>query len=120
MDVKANQNYTVSLYLRGSYEGTIVCSFWSEGSQSILGSTQIKVFQPKSQGWRRYEQNFVPFFDAPDGKNSFHLSLDGGSTAGSSLDFHIISVFPETYKGGCLRKDLAKAVHGLNGKVSCI
>lgn len=53
---------------------------------------------------------------APDVKNTFHLSFDGGQVAGKSLYFQMLSAFQQTFKDGKLRMDLANHVNDLGGK----
>ena len=118
MNVTAATEYTASFYLRGDYDGVVQGSFWSNTTGSVLASTNFTVSQAESDGWIQYQQTFEPGSSAPDGNNTFHLTFDGASAAGTSLRFNLISVFPETWHNSKsqLREDLADALYALNGK----
>lgn len=118
MNVTTATRYTASFYLRGSYKGEILAAFWSNTTESMLGSTSFSVDQTEADGWVPYSQTFIPASSAPDGNNTFHITFDGASTAGTSLRFHMISAFQQTFKNSNngLRIDLAEAVSELGGK----
>lgn len=110
--------YTVKFYLRGNYSGDIQGAFWSNTTNAIIGNTIFHVSQSDSDEWKLYENTLVSFDSAPDGNNTFHLTFDGTRTAGTSLRFNLISVFPQTFKGNPngLRIDLAEGVNNLGAK----
>jgi alpha-N-arabinofuranosidase len=110
--------YAASFHLRGNYNGQILCAFWSNTTNSMLGSTTFTVSQTESQGWVAYAQTFTTTDSAPDEKNSFHLTFDGAQVAGNSLRFQMISVFQKTWENGNngLRMDIAEAVNDIGGK----
>ena len=118
MNVTTATRYASSFYLRGSYKGEILAAFWSNTTGSMLGSTSFSVDQTEADGWVPYSQTFIPASSGPDGNNTFHITFDGASTAGTSLRFHMISVFQQTFKNSNngLRMDLAEAVSELGGK----
>ena len=117
MDINKAVLYTASFYLRGEYTGQIRGAFWSNTTNSQLGKTVFNVSQTESQGWVKYEQTFRPCTSALDEKNTFHLTFDGGATAGRSLRFQMISVMPQTYKNSNskLRTDMAQALADMKG-----
>lgn len=118
MNITTATRYAANFYLRGDYDGEILCAFWSNTTNSMLGNTTFTVSQTEDDGWKLYQQTFTPFASAPDEKNTFHLTFDGASVAGSSLRFNMISVFQQTWKDGNngLRMDLAEAVDEIGGK----
>lgn len=118
MNITTATRYAANFYLRGNYNGKILCAFWSNTTNSMLGSTTFTVSQTEADGWVPYAQTFTVTTSAPDEKNTFHLDFDGASTAGTSLRFQMISVFQQTYKNSNngLRIDLAEAVNEIGGK----
>jgi alpha-N-arabinofuranosidase len=117
MNITTATRYAANFYLRGNYQGDILCAFWSNTTNSMLGSTTFTVDQTESDGWVPYAQTFTVTTSAPDEKNTFHLDFDGASTAGTSLRFQMISVFQQTWENGNngLRIDLAEAVNEIGG-----
>lgn len=117
MNITTATRYAANFYLRGNYKGDILCAFWSNTTNSMLGSTTFTVNQVESDGWVPYAQTFTVTTSAPDEKNTFHLDFDGASTAGTSLRFQMISVFQQTWENGNngLRIDLAEAVNEIGG-----
>jgi alpha-N-arabinofuranosidase len=118
MNITTATRYAANFYLRGNYNGQILCAFWSNTTNSMLGSTTFTVSQSEADGWVPYAQTFTTTASAPDADNTFHLTFDGASTAGTSLRFQMISVFQQTYKNSNngLRIDLAEAVNEIGGK----
>ncbi|KAH8703439.1 glycoside hydrolase family 51 protein [Talaromyces proteolyticus] len=119
MNITTATRYAANFYLRGDYEGDIVCAFWSNTTNSMLGNTTFTgISQTDSDGWKLYQQTFTPFASGPDEKNTFHLTFDGTAVAGSNLRFNMISVFQQTWKNGNngLRMDLAEAMNDIGGK----
>lgn len=118
MNITTATRYAASFYLRGAYKGAILCAFWSNTTDSMLGSTTFTVDQTEADGWVPYAQTFTTTASAVDEKNTFHLDFDGDSTAGTSLRFQMISVFQQTYKNSNngLRMDLAEALNEIGGK----
>lgn len=119
MNVTIATRYAANFYLRGNYEGDILCAFWSNTTNSMLGNTTFTgISQTEDDGWILYQQTFTTFASGPDEKNTFHLTFDGSSVAGQSLRFHMISVFQQTFENGNngLRMDLAQAVNDIGGK----
>jgi alpha-N-arabinofuranosidase len=118
MNITTTTRYAANFYLRGNYDGEILCAFWSNTTNAMLGNTTFIVSQLESDGWQLHQQTFTTFASAPDGNNTFHLTFDGATTAGTSLRFHMISVFQQTYENSNngLRIDLAEGVNGIGGK----
>ncbi|PMD43173.1 glycoside hydrolase family 51 protein [Hyaloscypha variabilis F] len=118
MNITTATRYAANFYLRGAYKGDILCAFWSNTTNSMLGSTTFTVDQTEADGWVPYAQTFTTTDSAVDEKNTFHLDFDGASTAGTSLRFQMISVFQQTYQNSNngLRIDLAQAVNEIGGK----
>ncbi|KAH8899121.1 glycoside hydrolase family 51 protein [Thozetella sp. PMI_491] len=118
MNITTATRYACDFYLRGNYHGDIKCAFWSNTTNGMLGSTTLSISQSESDGWVRHAQTFTPFASGPDHKNTFHLTFDGASTAGTSLRFNMVSSFQQTYKNSNngLRMDLAEKLADLNGK----
>lgn len=118
MNITMATRYAASFYLRGTYEGQILCAFWSNTTNSMLGNTTFQVSQTEADGWVAYAQTFTTFASGVDEKNTFHLDFDGTSVAGQSLRFQMISVFQQTYKNSNngMRLDLAEAANALGGK----
>ncbi|KAJ6785287.1 hypothetical protein PWT90_01087 [Aphanocladium album] len=118
MNITTKTRYAANFYLRGNYEGEILAAFWSNTTNSMLGSTTFQVNQREEDGWVPYAQTFTTRVSAPDHKNTFHMTFDGASVAGHSLRFQMISVFQQTFKNSHngLRMDLADALVELGGK----
>lgn len=118
MNVTTATRYACSFYLRGNYNGPINCTFWSNTTNGQLGATYFTASQTAADGWVHYAQTFTTFASAPDEKNTLHLTFNAASTAGTSLHFHMISVFQQTYKNSNngLRMDLAEGVNAIGGK----
>jgi alpha-N-arabinofuranosidase len=120
MNITPASRYTASFYLRGIYTGRIDCTFWSNTTNKPLGSTTFTVSQTEYDSWVFYESTFTTIISpaAPDENNTFHVTFDATSTAGRSLHFHMISVFPQTYKNSKngLRVDLAEGINAISGK----
>ena len=118
MNIITATRYAASFYLRGTYQGDILCAFWSNTTNTMLGSTIFTVDQTEADGWVSYAQTFTTTAAAVDEKNTFHLDFDGANTAGTSLRFQMITVFQQTYKNSNngLRLDLAEAVNEIGGK----
>jgi len=108
--------YAASFWIRGTYDGTMTGSFWSNTTNAVLGSTTFSVSQTASQGWIHYANTFMVSESAPDYKNTFHLTFDAGLVAGQTIYFNMISVFQQTFQDGKLRMDLGNAVNDLGGK----
>lgn len=115
-NITTSTRYAFSFYLRGTYHGTMGATFWSNTTGRPLGSTSYQVSQSASDGWKLYQSTFMMDQSAPDEKNTFHLSFDGGQVAGKSLYFQMLSAFQQTFKDGKLRMDLANAVNDIGGK----
>jgi len=98
INVTTATRYAASFYLRGNYTGQIDCTFWSNTTNGQLGHTSFTVSQTDSDGWVHYAQTFTTTTSAPDEKNTFHLTFDAASAAGTSLHFNMISSFQQTYK----------------------
>lgn len=118
MNVTTASTYNASFYVRGSYTGEILAAFWSNTTNSMLGSTSFNANQTEADGWVSYSQTFVPTYSGPDEKNTFHITFEGSNVAGGSIRFQMISVLSQSFNGSPngLRMDLAEAVNELNGK----
>lgn len=108
--------YYASFWLRGTFQGTMTGAFWSNTTNSQLGSTTFAVSQGASQGWVKYSSSFTVPVSATDFKNTFHLTFDAGAVAGETIYFNMISVFQQTFENGHLRLDLAKAVNDIGAR----
>ncbi|KAE8363236.1 glycoside hydrolase superfamily [Aspergillus caelatus] len=118
-DVDASKDYIASLYMRGSYSGTIDCFFHSNTSDQVLGSTSINIEQTSSNGWvQSYSSSFKPSHTASDANNTFHFTFDGSTLAGQSVYLNILSLFQQTfeYRDNGVREDLADALRNMNMK----
>ena len=116
MNITTITRYAATFYMRGTYSGSILCAFWNNTTGNMLGSTIFEADQTDADGWIQYAQTFDVDVSAPDGANTFHLTFDGPSTAGTSLYFNMISVWQQTFENGYLRWDLADAVNAIGGK----
>ncbi len=118
MNITTQTRYAANFYLRGAFTGNVVCSFYSNTTGALLGSTTIAVSQTTADGWRPYTSTFIPSTSAPDYKNTFRLTFDGSAAAGQSLYFNMISVFQQTFKNryNGLRMDLSNAVNSIGAK----
>ena len=118
INVTSAQSYSVSLYSRGTYSGDLLCAFWSNTTNSMLGNTTFDMNQQESDGWVQYKGSITPFATAPDDANTFHCDFDGSKLQGQSIRFNLISVFPETWhdRPNGMRVDLSELVTDLNPK----
>lgn len=118
-NVDVTQRYIASLYMRGSYSGTVNCYFQSTTSGQVLGSSSMSVHQTSSSGWvQSYSATFQPSQTASNGNNTFYFTFDGSQLAGKSVYFNILSVFKQTFNNRVngVRPDLANALGSLGSK----
>lgn len=91
MNITTATRYAANFYLRGDYDGEIMCAIWSNTTNSMLGNTTFTVSQTEDDGLKLYQQTFTPFASAPDEKNTFHLTFDGATVA-DELEFPLVSL----------------------------
>jgi alpha-N-arabinofuranosidase len=118
-DVDATKRYIASLYMRGNYSGTIDCSFHSNTTGQVLGSTSMSIDQTSSAGWvHSYSATFRPSRTGSDGNNTFYFTFDGSKLAGQSVYFNVLSLFKQTFDNryNGVRDDLAQAFLNMNMK----
>jgi alpha-N-arabinofuranosidase len=54
MNITTATRYAASFYLRGTYQGDILCVFWSNTTDTMLGSTTFTVDQTEADDWVPY------------------------------------------------------------------
>ncbi|KAJ5613448.1 hypothetical protein N7510_006642 [Penicillium lagena] len=118
-NVDATKRYIASLYMRGSYSGTVNCYFHSNNTGQNLGSTSMSIDQTSSAGWvQSYSATFQPSQTGSDGNNTFYFTFDGSKLAGQSVYFNVLSLFKQTFDNrfNGVREDLASALLNMSTK----
>lgn len=97
----------IDVSLRSNEAGTTF------SSTSIPTGPNISTFE-----YQQYAGLIENTQQAPDGNNSFFLTMDASEVAGQTFFFDLVSLFGETYKGrqNGLRKDLAQNLADLKPK----
>ncbi|GME36482.1 Cytochrome P450 [Neofusicoccum parvum] len=93
--VNADQ-YSTSFWVKGDYSGNVTIKLVGNYSGTEYASTTLDV-SSNSSAYSYYETSFESE-QAPDGNNLWTLTFDGESTAGSTLYFDLITLYPTTFK----------------------
>ncbi|KAL1305728.1 hypothetical protein AAFC00_007314 [Neodothiora populina] len=114
IDVRV-QKYSGSFWVKGDYNGSFRAALVSDITNETFGSAVISA-RTSSSKWSEYNYTLIPDAAAPNSNNSLIITFDAAAVSGSSLDFHLISLFPPTYKDrpNGMRVDLMEALAGLN------
>ncbi|KAF2396417.1 glycoside hydrolase [Trichodelitschia bisporula] len=115
IDVR-RQTYTASFYVLANEPkqkgraASLRASIRSKTGTQFGSAAVAKRVWPTAE-WTRVELPITVTQKASNENNTFVVTFDGAETAGMTLYFQLISLFPETYKGrkNGLRKDLAEA-----------
>ncbi|OTA76960.1 glycoside hydrolase family 51 protein [Hypoxylon sp. CO27-5] len=121
INVKANNKYAGSFWVKGSYSGRFTASLQSITTNEIFGSVEVES-QSSPDQWIEHIFELTPLKDAPNSNNTFLLTFDASGAEEGSLDFNLISLFPPTYKGrkNGMRIDLAEALEQIHPTLSRI
>ncbi|OJD34395.1 alpha-n-arabinofuranosidase a [Diplodia corticola] len=92
--VNADQYFT-SFYVKGAYSGSVTIKLVGRDSGTEFASVTLDV-SSNTNDYTYYQTNFESR-QAPDGLNLWTLTFDGGKTAGSTLHFDIITLYPTTF-----------------------
>ncbi|KAK3385211.1 glycoside hydrolase superfamily [Podospora didyma] len=119
MDVRAEQKYSGSFYVKGGYEGHFTASLQSVITGEVFAAVKVEgVSSGETGGWVRREFTIVPGKTAGNSNNTFAITFDAAGVKNGSLNFNLISLFPPTYKNrpNGLRIDIAEALAELKPK----
>lgn len=94
MSIKAASTYVGSFWTLGEYRGKFTATIVSDITGEILASADI-ISQSTSDTWTQHNFTLRPAKNAGNTNNSFIIQYP--STAGSTLNFNLISLFPPTY-----------------------
>ncbi|KAI1077585.1 glycoside hydrolase family 51 protein [Whalleya microplaca] len=115
MDVKAQNTYKGSFWVKGAYNGNFTASLQSNITNETYGLVTIESKSSPDQ-WIEHDFELTPAEDAPNSNNTFSITFDAAGAEDGSLDFNLISLFPPTYKGreNGMRIDIAEALEQLH------
>ncbi|KAL0264121.1 hypothetical protein SLS55_000065 [Diplodia seriata] len=92
--VNADQ-YSTSFWVKGDYSGNVTIKLVGNYSGTEYASTTLDV-SSNTSAYSYYETSFESD-QAPDGNNLWTLTFDAESTAGSTLYFDLITLYPTTF-----------------------
>ncbi|KAL1635926.1 hypothetical protein SLS58_010031 [Diplodia intermedia] len=92
--VDADQ-YSTSFWVKGDYSGNVTIKLVGNYSGTEYASTTLDV-SSNTSAYSYYETSFESD-QAPDGNNLWTLTFDAESTAGSTLYFDLITLYPTTF-----------------------
>ncbi|OJD40265.1 alpha-n-arabinofuranosidase a [Diplodia corticola] len=92
--VNADQ-YSTSFWIKGDYTGNVTIKLVGNYSGTEYASTTLDV-SSNTSAYSYYETSFESE-QAPNGNNLWTLTFDGESTAGSTLYFDLITLYPPTF-----------------------
>jgi len=109
------QTYTGSFYVMGSYSGRFNIALKSNLTSTVYAMTSISA-KSSSTVWTQVNYTLAPSTSAPDTNNILEITFDPTKATDGSLNFNLLSLFPETYKNrpNGLRKDLMEALAELS------
>ncbi|KAE8416094.1 Arabinosidase A [Aspergillus pseudocaelatus] len=85
-----------TFWIKGDFSGDITVRLVGNNTGTEYGSTKIS---PSSNSGNFTQVTAkIPTKKAPDGAVLYELTVDGASIGGSSLNFGLFELFPETYK----------------------
>ncbi|KAK0644732.1 putative alpha-L-arabinofuranosidase A [Lasiodiplodia hormozganensis] len=87
--------YFSSFFIKGDYSGQVTIKLVGKDSGTEYASHSIDV-SSNGGAYTYYQCNF-PVKQAPDGNNLWTLTFDGGKTAGSTLHFDLVTLYPTTF-----------------------
>lgn len=87
--------YFSSFFIKGDYSGQVTISLVGKDSGTEYASHSIDV-SSNGGAYTYYQCNF-PVKQAPDGNNLWTLTFDGGKTAGATLHFDLVTLYPTTF-----------------------
>ncbi len=113
ISVKGANTYQGSFYVRGDYDGNFTVLIVSDKANETLALASV-VSESTADAWTQHKFELSPPSDAENTNNSFALFYDG--TAGESLNFNLVSLFPPTYQNrpNGNRPDLMRVLKDLN------
>ncbi|KAL1650061.1 hypothetical protein SLS58_001439 [Diplodia intermedia] len=113
--VNADQYFT-SFYVKGDYSGSVTIKLVGRHSGDEFASVTIHV-SSNSNDYTRYQANFESK-QAPDGLNLWTLTFDGGATAGSTLHFDLVTLYPTTFhnRPNGLKPSIANVLSDMGAK----
>ncbi|OGM40793.1 alpha-N-arabinofuranosidase A [Aspergillus bombycis] len=85
-----------TFWIKGDFSGDITVRLVGNNTGTEYGSTKIS--QSSNSGNFTQVTAKIPTKKAPDGAVLYELTLDGASVGGSSLNFGLFELFPQTYK----------------------
>lgn len=91
-----------TFWIKGDFSGDITVRLVGNNTGTEYGSTKIS--QSSNSGNFTQVTAKIPTKKAPDGAVLYELTLDGASVDGSSLNFGLFELFPETYKSRFVSK----------------
>ncbi|KKY23140.1 putative alpha-n-arabinofuranosidase a [Diplodia seriata] len=108
--------YFTSFYVKGEYSGSVTIKLVGRHSGDEFASTTIHV-SSNSNDYTRYQANFESK-QAPDGLNLWTLTFDGGATAGSTLHFDLVTLYPTTFhnRPNGLKPNIANVLSDMGAK----
>jgi alpha-N-arabinofuranosidase len=111
IDVK-KQKYTGSFWTIGAYKGKFSLSLHSNLTHQVFANIEIPS-NSESGKWTEHTFELEPCEAAPNSNNTFTIQF---VSAGESINFNLISLFPPTYKNrpNGNRPELMEALKALN------
>jgi len=111
------QTYTGSFYVSGAYSGNMNVTLRSNSSSGTVYAMASVTATSKSNTWTQYTYTLSPTASAPDVNNVLQITFDPARATDGSLNFNLISLFPETYNNrpNGMRKDLMETLKELSG-----
>ncbi|GMF77586.1 unnamed protein product [Aspergillus oryzae] len=85
-----------TFWIKGNFSGDITVRLVGNNTGTEYGSTKISQSSNSSNFTKVLAK--IPTKKAPDGAVLYELTVDGASVGGSSLNFGLFELFPQTYK----------------------
>ncbi|KAF7596536.1 hypothetical protein BBP40_001410 [Aspergillus hancockii] len=104
-----------TFWIKGDFSGDITVRLVGNNSGTEYGSTKFSQSSNSSDFTKVSTK--IPTTKAPDGAVLYELTVDGASVGGSSLNFGLLELFPQTYKlrSNGLKLQLAQTLEAMKG-----
>lgn len=86
--------YANYFWIKGSYSGDVIVSLYGPSGR-VYGTTRVRV-ESTSSDFKYYETIFHAS-QSYESNNQWKLTFDSSKVKGSSLNFGLVQLFPETY-----------------------
>ncbi|KAE8387391.1 Arabinosidase A [Aspergillus alliaceus] len=107
--------YLNTFWVKGDFSGDITVRLVGKNTGAEYGSTKFS--QSSNSGNFTKVSAKIPTKKAPDGAVVYELTVDGAAVGGSSLNFGLFELFPQTYKSRSngLKPQVAQPLEDMKG-----